>query len=248
MMPQRPPPEACLFLDVDGTLIDIAPTPDSVVVPPRLIDDLRRAERAFDGALALVSGRSIAGLDRLFAPLKLKASGVHGAEFRFGEGEDALWVKAAPLPSLVWDGLMAVLSRFPGTIAEDKAFSVAVHYRAVPASGPLLREALERFLATRIDLGLQILPGHFVFEIKPPDINKGAAIEIFMARAPFAGRRPVFIGDDVTDAPGFATVLSHGGWAYSVRDAFPGVSGTFTDPAAVRQWLARLDPSKALTV
>ncbi len=248
MMPQRPPPDACLFFDVDGTLIDIAPTPESVIVPPGLIDDLRRAERVFGGALALVSGRSIAGLDHLFTPLKLKTSGVHGAEFRFGDDKDALWAKAMPLPPLVVEGLMAILGRFPGTIAEDKAFSVAVHYRAVPASGPPLREALERFLATRIDLGLQILPGHFVFEIKRPEINKGAAIESFMARAPFAGRRPVFIGDDVTDLPGFTAVVSHGGWAYSVRDAFPGVSGTFTDPAAVRQWLARLDPSKALTV
>lgn len=246
MTPERPPQDACLFLDVDGTLIDIAPTPDSVVIPAGLIDDLRRAERAFGGALALVSGRSIAGLDRLFTPLKLPASGVHGAEFRFGDRKDALWIKAAPLPSLVSDGLMAVLDDFPMTIAENKSFSVAIHYRAVPASGPRLREALERFLAARIDLGLQILPGHCVFEIKRPDINKGAAIEVFLERAPFAGRRPVFIGDDVTDAPGFTVVASRGGWGYSVGDAFPGVSGTFTDPAAVRRWLASIDPSKAL--
>ncbi len=103
------------------------------------------------------------------------------------------------------------------------------------------------FLAERPNLGLEILAGHFVYDLKRPDIDKGAAIEHFMARSPFQGRRPVFIGDDVTDAPGFATVRALGGQAYSVRDVFPGVTGTFSDPAAVRSWLAGIGHSEVVT-
>ena len=248
MVPEPPPLDACLFLDVDGTLIDIAPTPDAVSVPPGLIQTLRRAERIFGGALALVSGRSISELDRIFAPLRLRASGVHGAEFRFGGDEAARWTKAVPLPPEAWDDLLDLLQDFPDSLVENKGFSFAVHYRAAPETRSRLRGALELFLAQRVDLGLVILPGHFVFELKRPDIDKGAAIADFMERAPFAGRRPVFIGDDVTDAPGFIAVRNRGGFAYSVTSAFPGVLGTFTDPAAVRRWLADIDQSEALTV
>ncbi len=247
MIPDLPPSDACLFLDVDGTLIDIAPTPDSVRVPPGLIEALRRAERSFDGALALVSGRSIAELDRIFSPLRLKASGVHGAEFRFGSDDGDRWTKAAPLPEQVWLDLLAALEAFPASLVENKGFSFAVHYRSAPDTGPHLRTVLDRFLAERQDLGLAILTGHFVFELKRPDIDKGAAIADFMTRRPFAGRRPVFIGDDVTDAPGFRTVMERGGFAYSVTQAFPGVLGTFNDPAAVRRWLAEIDRSETVT-
>lgn len=246
MTPDRPPKNACLFLDVDGTLIDIAATPDAVRVPPGLVDDLARAERSFGGALALVSGRSIAELDRLFAPLRLAASGVHGAEFRLHGAADAPSPRTEPIPRAVWDDLVALLAAFPGTLVEDKGFSFAVHYRAAPETGPSLRAALAGLLRERPGLGLVILPGHCVFELKRPDVDKGAAIADFMRRAPFAGRRPVFIGDDVTDAPGFATVRHHDGWAYSVRQVFPGVSGTFPDPAAVRRWLADIDHMETL--
>ncbi len=102
-------------------------------------------------------------------------------------------------------------------------------------------------MAERPDLRLQILDGHFVYDLKQPDIDKGAAIEHFMARPPFLGRRPVFIGDDVTDAPGFHMVRAFGGQAYSVRDVLPDVTGTFVDPAAVRSWLASIDHSEAVT-
>ncbi len=236
MTPQRPPESTCLFLDVDGTLIEIAPTPDGVTVPKDLPGMLRRAEDFFGGALALVSGRSIADLDQLFAPVRLKMSGVHGAEFRFADGGD-VWNKAAPLPATLWTDLLGLLETFPQSLAENKGFSFAVHYRAAPETGPRLHDELQRFLAARPDLKLQILPGHFVYELRRPGLNKGAAISDFMTRAPFAGRRPLFIGDDVTDISGFAAVQAHDGWAYSVGEAFPDVTGTFTDPAAVRRWL-----------
>ena len=247
MTPEIPPRNACLFLDVDGTLIDIAATPDAVRVPPGLVGDLARAERSFGGAVALVSGRSIAELDRLFAPLRLAASGVHGAEFRLDGAADAPSSRTEPIPRAVWDDLVAVLAAFPGTLVEDKGFSFAVHYRAAPATGPSLRAALAGFLRERTGLGLVILPGHSVFELKRADVDKGVAIADFMRRPPFTGRRPVFIGDDVTDAPGFATVRHHDGWAYSVRQVFPGVSGTFPDPAAVRRWLAGIDHTETLS-
>lgn len=247
MMPEPPPTDACLFLDVDGTLIDIAPTPTSVEVPPSLIDALRGAESVFGGALALVSGRSIAELDRLFQPLHLRASGVHGAEFRFGQGDGTRWTKAEPIPGEVWDDLLDLLQAFPDSLVENKGFSFAVHYRAAPETGSRLREALELFVAARVDRRLTILPGHFVYEVKRPDIDKGAAIAEFMRRPPFAGRRPVFIGDDVTDTPGFVAVNDRGGLAYSVSHALPGVLATFSDPAAVRRWLADIDRSERVT-
>ena len=245
--PRQPPDNACLFLDVDGTLIDIAPTPDAVVVPPGLVVDLMRADDVFGGALALVSGRSIAELDRLFSPLVLKASGVHGAEFRMSDRADGRWTSAAPLPSRAWTELSGLLDRFPGTLVEDKIFSYAVHYRSVPEVGPRLRAELENFLTERSALGLQILPGHCVYELKRPGVDKGAAIRTLMDMAPFLGRVPIFIGDDVTDAPGFTAVAALGGHAFSVGRAFPDVEGTFSGPAEVRRWLARIGETEMRT-
>ncbi|WP_237478248.1 trehalose-phosphatase [Lichenibacterium dinghuense] len=235
MPPELPPPDACLFLDVDGTLVDIAPTPDAVRLAPGLLDDLAAAERICGGALALVSGRSIAQLDAIFAPRRFTASGVHGAEFRHPDGMTAR--AAEPIPRSAWDDLAVLLGDFPASFAEDKGFSFAVHHRAAPDTGPRLRAALEVFLAARPGLGLAILPGHFVFELKRPGVDKGGAIARLMERAPFAGRCPVFVGDDVTDLPGFAAVEARGGAAYAVGRDLPGARGTFADPAAVRAWL-----------
>ena len=126
-------------------------------------------------------------------------------------------------------------------------YSYAVHFRAAPEVASRLRLALAAFLAERPGLGLQILDGHCVYDLKRPAIDKGAAIEHFMSKPPFLGRRPIFIGDDVTDGPGFKAVRALGGQAYSVRDVLPDVTGTFADPAAVRSWLASLGPAEAVT-
>ena len=245
--PEQPPENACLFLDVDGTIIDLAPTPDTVVVPSTLAAHLKRASDRLGGALALVSGRSIADLDRLFPPRVPVASGVHGAEFRTPERSDSVWTKASALATRTRGELSALADDFPGTLTEDKVYSYAVHYRATPESGPALRAALERFLALRPELKLQILPGHFVYELKQPGIDKGAAVRALMERVPFAGRAPIFIGDDVTDAAGFAAAKGLGGRAYSVGRVFPEVDGTFRDPTAVRDWLVRLGDPEAKT-
>jgi trehalose 6-phosphate phosphatase len=234
------PQQIGLFLDVDGTLLDLAPHPDAVDVPPSLIDALAAAERRLGGALALVSGRPIAALDRLFAPLKLPASGVHGAEIRRTSGAGEEMLVEGRMPPRAWPELVRLLDRFPGTLTEDKRVSFAVHYRSAPGSETELAAALARFAARFAEFGLQLTAGHFVFEIRLPGFDKGKAIESFMDRAPFLDRQPVFIADDAMDRAGFDAVLVRGGLAYSVGQALPGLSGHFLDPPAVRCWLARL--------
>ena len=235
-----------LFLDVDGTLLDLAPRPGAVVVPPSLIASLAEADKALGGALALVSGRSLDDLDRLFAPLQLRASGVHGAQTRFCPG-DAKPAEEEPegLPRRLWMALTEVLFDFPGTFAENKRYSFAVHYRTVPMLKPRLRAALMQLMAAHADVQLDMIHGHSVFEIKPRGFDKGKAIERFIARKPFLGRVPVFIGDDATDESGFATVISHGGHAFSVGREMPGVSFVFPTPENVRHWLSHFGRRRA---
>ena len=248
-----------LFLDVDGTLLDLAPRPGAVAVPASLIESLARVEAALGGALALVSGRSIDQLDLLFAPLSLSASGVHGAQMRFApnepwsrpilasrEGQAPLRRETGPrngdaeegLPRSLWMALMEVLFDFPGTFAENKRHSFAVHYRTMPILKRRLRERLIELIARRADLDLELLHGHSVFEIKSRVFDKGKAIARFLTHEPFRGRSPIFIGDDTTDEAGFATVVAHGGQAFSVGTQRAGASFVFPTPASVRRWLA----------
>ena len=230
---------AALFLDVDGTLLDFAPRPGAVIVPPSLIEALARAESALGGALALVSGRSIEDLDRLFAPLRLCASGVHGAQLRFApSGSEELYEEAEGLPRRLWNALTEILFDFPGTFAENKRYSFAVHYRTVPILKGRLRERLNTLLTEHKDLDLVMLHGHSVFEMKSCGFDKGKAIERFIARKPFSGRVPIFVGDDATDEPGFAVVARLGGRAFSVGDLRPGASFAFAGPESVRSWIS----------
>ncbi|MFI4995161.1 MAG: trehalose-phosphatase [Hyphomicrobiales bacterium] len=229
---------AALFLDVDGTLLDLAPRPAAVIVPASLIASLANAERVLDGALALVSGRSIDDLDHLFAPLRLRASGVHGAQARFSpDGLEQADKEAEGLPRKLWAALTEVLFDFPGTFAENKRYSFAVHYRTVPVLKQRLHDALSLLIVAHADLDLVMIHGHSVYDIKPRSFDKGRAIEHFIARKPFYGRVPVFIGDDSTDEAGFATVVKHGGHAFSVGSERPGVSFVFPTPESVRRWL-----------
>jgi trehalose 6-phosphate phosphatase len=231
----------CLFLDVDGTVLDIAARPTAIVLPPSLIDDLATVELRLQGALALVSGRPVSELDQLFAPLRLRAAGVHGAEVRFDpHNKEALYDEQAALPAEAWLALRELLMKFPGSFAENKRFAFAVHYRTVPQIEFELERALHRFVLEWRNAGFTLLPGHCVFEIKRPFHEKGMAIERFMQHAPFAGRTPIFIGDDTTDVPGFAAVRARGGQAYSVGRLMPQATGAFEDPTAVRAWLSRV--------
>jgi trehalose 6-phosphate phosphatase len=193
-----------LFLDVDGTLLEIAPTPDAVVVPDSLKQMLNALSSRLDGALALVSGRSVRTLDQLFAPYRFAAAGIHGCERREANGcilrpdIDAASFAAAR------DALSQWAAQRPGTLLEDKGYALGLHYRQSPQ---FEAEALQAVLAVLPTLATHELQrGKFVFELRPAGYPKGQAIDAFMHEAPFRTRRPVFIGDDVTDEAGFAVV------------------------------------------
>src|SRR5271157_48744 len=158
---------AALFLDVDGTLLDLAERPDAVLVPEGLVGTLARAVRKLHGALALVSGRTIDEIDRLFAPLRLRASGVHGAQIRVEPGEPIRIAPAASeLPAYFRTALTLALRRFSGILIENKGFSVAIHYRLNPKIAPNLRDVLERLIAAELWRGLGIADDHYAFELK----------------------------------------------------------------------------------
>ncbi len=228
-----------LFLDVDGTLLDIAERPERVTVPAGLVKSVAAASTRTDGALALVSGRPIAELDRLFAPLELRAAGVHGAELRLQPGVDPTpAIGADVLPSGLSSELKTIAGEFPGTFIENKHYSYAVHYRQAPAVGDALRARLTRLVERQPQSGITMLEAHCAFELKSRRFDKGRAVEAFLATPAFMGRTPIFIGDDDTDEAGFAAVNARGGRAYSVGSRRPGVFATFESPSAVRGWLA----------
>jgi trehalose 6-phosphate phosphatase len=229
-----------LFLDVDGTILDLAPTPDAVEVPGALLGELATIERRLGGAMALVSGRPIEELDRLFEPLRLRVSGVHGGEIRYAPDEPTKSLAARRLPEEAWARLSRLLVEFPGAFAENKGVSFAVHYQLAGAFADDIREALESFLRQYPEWPLELIGGRAVYEIKLAGFDKGKAIECFMARPPFAGRRPIFVADDRVDGPGFEKALALGGLALSVGAKLPGVSGWFASPKDLRAWLERL--------
>ena len=217
----RPPslpawdPRWAVFLDVDGTLVEIAARPDLAQAPPVLIDLLSRLPPRLGGALALVSGRSIASLDVLLAPLDLPVAGLHGLERRDASGYVHHAVADEDRLHEAKHELWQFAERHAGLLVEDKGPAVAVHFRAAPELEPAVRATLEP-IAERLGSGWCLQPGKKVLEIKPTGRNKGTAIAEFMREAPFAGRVPVFIGDDVTDEAGFAVVNGLGGYSVGV--------------------------------
>lgn len=240
----RPPAAAlaadvALFLDVDGTLLDIAEGPSDVLIPSGLVDVLERAERKLSGAVALVSGRPIAEIDRLFWPLRLRASGVHGAEMRFDPGAEPHPAPSArQLPYALAAAVADAVSEIDGVVIERKTYSIAVHYRRAPRAEAEVRDILHRLIAGESASGAEISDAHFAFEVKMPGFDKGGAIAMFLETEPFVGRVPIFIGDDTTDEAGFAAVAARGGRAYSVGRWRPGAIGVFEDPKTVRAWLS----------
>jgi trehalose 6-phosphate phosphatase len=234
-----------ILLDVDGTLLDIAPTPQEVHVPDSLCETLLRMGRRVEGALALVSGRPLADLDQLFSPLRLPAIGGHGAEMRLASNGEAVASRAAPLNSQFRQLLKVIAARHSGIIVEDKEYSVALHYRLSPKEGLALVHDVRRACQEWSDPSIQLLSGKAVLEVKGRGFNKGTAVRELMNHAPFTGRTPIFIGDDITDEDAFRVVPEFQGIAMSVGRKFPGVNGLFQSAAEVRQWLARLsgDPN-----
>ena len=227
-----------LLLDVDGTLIDIGPSPFEVDVSQTLKQSLARLMDLTGGALALVSGRPIRDLDRLFAPLVLPAVGGHGAEMRLGEGTGVS--RVADLPVALRQRLIGAIDPRLGLEFEDKGYSVALHYRKAPEHEERLRAHVVAARAAFPAEDTEVLPGKMMIEVKRPGIDKGAGIRELMRHRPFAGRMPVFIGDDVTDEAAFAAMPALGGLGFSVSRVFDGLSGIFSAPAEVRRALQAL--------
>ena len=226
-----------LFLDLDGTLIDIAPTPADVVVPDSLARLLADATERLNGALAILTGRSIADVDRHLAPLVPVAAGVHGAEIRTAPGH-TIETKAAVIDAGTLNAVRDISYREPGTLVEFKGASIAVHYRMIPQAEARLEEALQDIVAARSD-SLMLCRGRKVLEIVPRHVSKGGALEVLMQLPVFRGKRPIVIGDDISDLSAFAAARRLGGRGYKVAGAlFRSADADFTDPTAVRAWLA----------
>lgn len=232
--------EVAILLDVDGTLLDLAPTPADVFVPPSLRPTLQKLREHTGGALAFVSGRPIGDLDRIFAPLRLPAIGGHGAEMRLLEGDMTQQTRQKPLDASVRRRFAEIAEAHPGIIIEDKGYSLALHYRLAPDYEDFVRQAVA---AIRIDLAempIELLPGKSMVEIKQAGFSKASGVRRLMSCPPFETRRPVFIGDDITDTDVFAIMPEFKGISVAVGRKYPGVDYCLNGPTEVRQWLERM--------
>lgn len=239
------PTSVALLFDVDGTLVEIGPSPFEVHVPEDLLGTLRRLSELTGGALALVSGRPIADLDYLFAPLKLPAVGGHGAELRLRP--DEVWPSPRRLSAQFRLRLAEAAKFDPGVVVEDKGYSFAIHYRKSPHCAERLRKHVAACRAAFAAEPTELLLGKAMFEVKLPGINKGTAVREVMTHSPFAGRMPVFVGDDITDEAVFKVMPALGGKSFSVTRHFPGLCGIFESPGqvvrALQQLAGRAQPS-----
>jgi trehalose 6-phosphate phosphatase len=230
-LPTLPLEQMALFLDVDGTLLDIAPTPESVVIPEGLTNLLLQLHRSTGGALALVSGRPIMDLDRLFSPVRLPAAGQHGAEWRLRPEETPQRVTL--LPDALRHQCVALAEGHPGVLVEDKGGAVALHVRARPDLTEEIAEALADIVEPFPNY--EVLGGKAVFEVRRRGVHKGAAVATLLDHPPFAGRTPVFLGDDTTDLDAIELVNARHGHGILV-----GPAGPICCPTDVRRWLSSL--------
>lgn len=218
-----------LFLDFDGTLVDIAPTPDAVYVSPELRDALLTLRERLSGALALISGRQIATLDHHMAPARFDAGGLHGLELRLGGKMRAQAASHRSQLDRIADLLEKRLVAWPGALVEDKTQSLAVHWRQAPEAAATISELLEE-IAVTLGPDFRLQRGKAVAEILPARADKGSAIDALLQEPPYLGRTPIFFGDDVTDEDGFRIVNARGG--YSVNVGQPKSAATFYLPDA----------------
>lgn len=226
-------PQTALFLDFDGTLADLAPQPEAVQLVADLIPVLTQLAAQLNGALAIVSGRRLADLDGFLAPLQLTSAAEHGAQRRLAQGQ--VISLASPDLQEVVRLATALAARHTGLRVEIKSAAVALHYRHAPELETLAQQVMRD--AAHGTPGLELLRGKCVFEVKPAGISKGTAIEAFMAAAPFAGRLPLFAGDDTTDEAGFSAVQLLGGQGIKVGKGDSRAHYRCQTPAALRQWL-----------
>jgi len=238
--------DLAILLDVDGTLLDIAPTPLEVAVPPSLTRTLEAVSGRIGGALALVSGRPIPEMDAFFAPLRLPAIGGHGAEMRPLANGEIIDKRNTPLDPVFAQRLKDIAARHPGVLVEDKGYSIALHYRQAPKQGIGLVHDVRHAFEAWADRSFELLAGKAVLEIKFAAFNKGTAVRELMTYPPFVGRAPIFVGDDRTDEDAFKVVPDFHGHAMSVGRRLPWVEGYFKSPAEVRQWLELLSGGMAI--
>lgn len=235
----RPQPDWAWFLDLDGTLLDIAPSPHAVTVPEALVPTLSALRSAAHGALAVVSGRPVQQVRDLLEPLRPAAAGLHGLEMVTPDGLRHGPKKPLPPIGNLRRMLQEGVSQFHGVELENKGPTLAVHYRQAPESERPLRRVIEAAAAK--NRGFEVLEGKMVFEFRPAGIDKGMAIHEFMAIAPFAGRIPLFAGDDRTDEDAFKSVMEMGGITIRVGGDGDGPTAAqwqVESPAALRLWLA----------
>jgi trehalose 6-phosphate phosphatase len=225
------------FLDLDGTLLDLAETPEAVGVSPSEKIFFEKLKDASHGALALISGRSLARIDELFAPLVLPAAGQHGAERRDAQGKRHRHPFSVKALKPVAGGIRSFAAQHEGLVFEDKGASVALHYRRAPKLAAAARRAVSE-AAEPLGDAVEVQGGKMVVELKPAGCDKGRAIEQFMQERPFAGRVPVFLGDDVTDEYGFRVVNRLGGHSVKVGEGPSAARWRLENPAAARIWLA----------
>jgi trehalose 6-phosphate phosphatase len=224
------------FLDVDGTLLDHARSPDAVAVDPALPALLHALHKSAVGAVALVSGRALADVDELLSTHFLPAAGQHGIERRDAGGRMHLQTWGETLFRRAAEQLRTFSAARPGLLLEDKGYTLATHYRQAPELQEEVRGAVESALSL-LGPAFEMQRGRMVFEIKPRGIDKGTAITDFMGEGPFAGRTPVFIGDDDTDEHGFRVVNQAGGISIKVGPGPSVARWRIDNPAAVRRWL-----------
>jgi trehalose 6-phosphate phosphatase len=232
--------ETAVLLDIDGTLLDLMPTPREVWVPPDLVKTLNRLHQRTGGALALVSGRSLNDIDLIFAPDQFPAVGGHGAEMRIEGDSEAVAAHAPPLDRELKRRLAAIAKLSPGILLEDKGYSLALHYRLAPHAEKAIYAAVSLIRADLPDAPIEVLPGKQVCEIKHSGFTKASGVRELMTHPPFRGKKPFFIGDDVTDESVFAIMPDLKGIAFSVGRRARGVAGHFDAPSDVREFLAHL--------
>lgn len=240
--PRKPDPPVATadwayFLDVDGTLIELADTPDAVHVDDALLGLVARLHHACGGALALISGRSLSDLDDLLGSIRLPLAGQHGLERRDAIGRQHVHATAPDAKRLIQQHLGELLGRHAGLLLEDKGLTLALHYRKAPGLASHLHRFVDRLMSAQ-GKGLCVQKGKRVLEIKPAGFDKGTAVGEFMAESPFHGRRPIFIGDDATDEHAFAMINQLGGLSIKVGPGSTNAGYRLADVNAVRQWLS----------
>ena len=234
--------DMAVFLDFDGTLAEIASHPDDVRVEPDLIASLKRVHDWLDGALAIVTGRPIAQVDAFLSPLRLRSAGLHGLERRPDYGSEI----EREAPSAEIRALKGLLRKAPliledGVFLEDKGPSLALHYRSVPHMAQAVEDTLRE--ALKVLPALHLVKGKMVIEAKPYTSDKGQVVRWFMDQKEFSGRRPVFIGDDVTDEDGIAAAREQGGFGFKVGLGDTCAQHRLDDVASVHRWLTESDIS-----